>query len=239
MIVQGGKAVYGAALGILMLDARFPRIPGDMGHAGTWPFPVLYRVVRGASPDRVVRRGADGLFEAFLAAGRELVTDGADAITTNCGFLSIFQERLARQLDVPVATSSLMQVPLVAATLPPQRTVGIVTVSRESLTAAHLAAAGVPEGTPVAGVPAGGAFAGTLLDDRPQLDVAAARMEVVEAAMELKRAVPGLGAVVLECTNMDPYAADVRTATGVPVYSIRTFMLWFHASLAPARFPPA
>ena len=239
MIVQGGKAVYGAALGILMLDARFPRIPGDMGHAGTWPFPVLYRVVRGASPDQVVRHGAEGLFDAFLESGRELVTEGAEAITTNCGFLSIFQESLARNLDVPVATSSLMQVPLVAATLPPQSTVGIVTVSKESLTPAHLVAVGVPAGTPIAGVPADGALAGTLLDNRPLLDVTAARTEVVEAAMELKRTVPSLGAVVLECTNMDPYAADVRTATGVPVHSIRTFMLWFHASLAPARFAPA
>ena len=238
MMATGGKAVYGAALGILMLDARFPRIPGDMGHASTWPFPVLYRVVRGASPDRVVRHGADGLFEAFLSAGRELVRDGADAITTNCGFLSVFQEGLAHHLDVPVATSSLMQVPLVAATLPPKKTVGIVTVSKDSLTAAHLAAAGVPAGTPIAGVPADGAFAGTLLDNRPHLDVEAARTEVVEAAMELKRTTPDLGAVVLECTNMDPYAADVRKATGVPVHSIRTFMLWFHASLAPARFPP-
>ncbi len=238
MIVEGGKAVYGAALGILMLDARFPRIPGDMGHAGTWPFPVLYRVVRGASPDRVVRHGADGLFEAFLAAGQELVRDGADAITTNCGFLSVFQEGLTRHLDVPVATSSLMQVPLVAATLPPKRTVGIITVSKDSLSAAHLAAAGVPAGTPVAGVPADGAFAGALLDNRAQLDVETARMEVVEAAMELRRTVPGLGAVVLECTNMDPYAGDVRKATGVPVYSIRTFMLWFHGSLEPARFSP-
>ncbi len=238
MIVQGGKAVYGAALGILMLEARFPRIPGDMGHAGTWPFPVLYRVVRGASPDQVVRRGAEGLHAAFLEAARELVAEGADGITTNCGFLSIFQRSLADTLDVPVATSSLMQVPLVAATLPPERTVGIVTVSRESLTPAHLAAAGVPLQTPVAGIPADGALAGTLLDNRPELDVCKARLEVVEAALELKRKEPDLGALVLECTNMDPYAADVRTATGLPVFSIRSFMLWFQASLAPARFPP-
>ena len=52
----GGKTVYGASVGILMLETRFPRIPGDMGNAGTWPFPVLYKVVRGASPDHVVRR---------------------------------------------------------------------------------------------------------------------------------------------------------------------------------------
>ena len=94
-LAQGGKAVYGAALGILMLEARFPRIPGDVGHAGTWPFPVLYKVVPGASPERVVRRRAEGLLEAFIAGARELVALGADGITTNCGFLSLFQRELA------------------------------------------------------------------------------------------------------------------------------------------------
>jgi len=44
-----------------MLDARFP---GDMGHAGTWPFPVLYRVVPGATPARVVLDGAARLLPA-------------------------------------------------------------------------------------------------------------------------------------------------------------------------------
>ncbi|MGN6585834.1 MAG: aspartate/glutamate racemase family protein, partial [Rhizobiaceae bacterium] len=67
-IAKGGKAVYGAPLGILMLEARFPRIPGDMGNATTWPFPVLYHVVRGASPERVVLQGARGLLPDFIAA---------------------------------------------------------------------------------------------------------------------------------------------------------------------------
>ena len=92
MIATGGKSVYGASVGVLMLEARFPRIPGDMGNAATWPFPVRYKVVRGASPDRVVRRRAEGLLPAFIAAGRELVEDGCDGIATYCGFLSLFQE---------------------------------------------------------------------------------------------------------------------------------------------------
>src|SRR5882757_9532666 len=90
-LISGGKAIYGAPLGILMLQARFPRIPGDMGNALTWPFPVLYRVVKGATPELVVLRGAAGLMPAFLDAAAELVAQGAEAITTNCGFLSIFQ----------------------------------------------------------------------------------------------------------------------------------------------------
>src|SRR6266851_1423681 len=110
---RGGKAIYGAAVGILMLEARFPRIPGDMGNATTWPFPVLYKVVRGASPQRVVKEKAAGLLPDFLAAAQELVSLGADGITTNCGFLSLYQAELARHVGVPVATSSLMQVPSV------------------------------------------------------------------------------------------------------------------------------
>src|SRR5437764_13882204 len=99
-IARGGKALYGAPLGILMLDARFPRIPGDMGNATTWPFPVLYRVVRGATPERVVLEGARGLLPQFLEAAAELVGLGAEAITTNCGFLSIYQRELAALVAV-------------------------------------------------------------------------------------------------------------------------------------------
>jgi hypothetical protein len=94
-VAAGGKAIYGARLGILMLEARFPRIPGDMGNAETWPFPVLYRVVRGASPQRVVMERAAGLLDAFLDAAADLVDLGADGITTNCGFLST-KEKLPR-----------------------------------------------------------------------------------------------------------------------------------------------
>jgi len=108
-IARGGKSLYGAKVGILMLETRFPRIPGDMGHAETWPFPVLYKVVPGASPRRVVCDGARGLLDKFLDAAEELVRLGADGITTTCGFLSLYQREIAAHVGVPVATSSLMQ----------------------------------------------------------------------------------------------------------------------------------
>ncbi len=237
MKAQGGKAIYGAAVGILMLDARFPRIPGDMGHAGTWPFPVLYKVVRDASPDRVVRRQASGMLDAFIAAARELVADGADGITTNCGFLSLFQRELAEATGVPVATSSLMQVAMVERLLPPGKRAGILTISASALTDAHLEKAGVPAGTPVATTEGGREFTRAILDGGDELDVKAARADNVEAAVALCRAHDDVGAIVLECTNMTPYAADIRAATGVPVFSMVDFVTWFHSSLVPRRYP--
>src|SRR5688572_8764881 len=142
--VRGGFNQYGFTVGILMLDTTFPRIPGDMGNAATFPFPVRYHRVTGASPDLVVRRGAAGLLEAFAAGARALEHEGVGAITTNCGFLVKFQRELARAVRVPVFTSSLLMVPLVHRMLDAGRRVGIMTVNAASLTAEHLAGAGIP-----------------------------------------------------------------------------------------------
>ncbi|CAH1677715.1 conserved hypothetical protein [Hyphomicrobiales bacterium] len=236
-VARGGKAIYGVPLGILMLEARFPRIPGDMGNGTTWPFPVLYRVVGGASPEKVVLKGAAGLLPDFIAAGRDLVRLGAEAITTNCGFLSLFQRELAAAVGVPVATSSLMQVPWVQATLPPGKRVGVVTVSASSLTRAHLEAASVPLDTPIAGTENGCEFFRVLIKaEKEDMDVDLARQDVVQAALDLVARHPEVGAIVLECTNMPPYAADVQAATGLPVYDIYSLIAWFHAGLRPRRF---
>ena len=236
-IARGGKAIYGVPLGILMLEARFPRIPGDMGNGTTWPFPVLYRVVGGASPEKVVLKGAAGLLPDFIEAARDLVRLGAEAITTNCGFLSLFQRELAEAVGVPVATSSLMQVPWVQATLPPGKRVGVVTVSAATLTPKHLEAAGVPLDTPVTGTENGREFFRVLIKaEKDDMDVALAEQDVVEAAKALVAANPDVGAIVLECTNMPPYAAALQAELGLPVHDILSLGAWLQAGIRPRRF---
>ena len=233
---RGGKAVYGASVGILLLESRFPRIPGDGGNAGTWPFPVLYRVVAGATPDKVVRGAAAGSVEDFAAAARELAALGADGITTNCGFLVLHQDRLARACGIPVASSSLLQVPWVQALLPPGRRVGVLTVDASSLTPRHFECAGAPADTPVEGTEPGAEFTRVLLGDELALDVERAREDVLAAARRLVERHRDVGAIVLECTNMPPYAADVARATGLPVYDFYGFVCWFQAGLRPRAF---
>ncbi|MEM7211504.1 MAG: aspartate/glutamate racemase family protein [Pseudomonadota bacterium] len=233
MIATGGKQVYGAPIGILMLEAQFPRIPGDMGNAETWPFPVLYRVVRGASPDLVVRQGAEGMLTPFIDAAQELIRQGAEAITTNCGFLALFQAELSAALKVPVMTSALMQVSMAQALLPPGRRVGVITISAESLTKAHLEGAGCPADTPVIGTNPNGEFARAILDNRLEMDVDAAREDLRNAARRMKQEHPEVGAVVLECTNMPPYQADVVDVLGLPVFSMVDYVCWLQSGLRP------
>jgi hypothetical protein len=237
--VRGGFNQYGFGVGILMLDTRFPRIPGDMGHAASFDFPVRYHRVPGADPERVVRRGAAGLLPAFVEGARALEREGVGAITTNCGFLVTFQRELAAAVSVPVLTSSLLLVPLVHRMLAPGRRVGILTVNAPALTPAHLAAAGITPDVPIAlaGLETEKEFTRVLLGDELELDVDAARDEHVRVARRLHAAHPDLGALVLECTNMPPYAADVQRATGLPTFDVLALVRLVHAAVAAGLSP--
>lgn len=237
MTTHGGKTIHGATLGILMLNTRFPRIPGDIGNALTWPFPVQYRIVTAANPENVVLGDPAALLPDFIAAGRALVDAGCDGVATNCGFLVPFQEALAAALGVPVASSSLMQVPAVAAMLPAGRRVGVVTISAETLTPAHLSAAGIGHEIPIEGIVQNGHMGSGILYNSEEIDFPGVEAEVVDAARRLIAKSPDVGAIVLECTNMVPYAAAIRHATGRPVFSIYSYLLWFQAALLPRRFP--
>jgi Asp/Glu/hydantoin racemase len=196
-------------LGVLMLDTRFPRVVGDIGNPATFAIPVRYAVVQGASPQRVVRERDATLLQPFIDAARGLVADGATAITTSCGFLVQFQRELQDALAVPVWTSSL----LLLAELP---RAGVVTVDAAAL---QLGAE-----VPVEGIEPGCAFQRTLLEDLPALDVADAELQVVAAARRLVARHPGVTDIVLECTNMPPYAEAVRRVVGVRVHDITTLI---------------
>ena len=235
-IAYGGKTLYGARVGILMLETRFPRVPGDMGNAETWPFPVLYKVVPGASPRRVVCERSEGLLDEFLAAADELVRHGADGITTTCGFLSLYQREIAAHVGVPVATSSLLQIPLIESVLPPGKRVGVLTVSAANLTGEHLRAAGADPATPVVGTDDGSEFSRVMIGDEERLDAAAAERDILAAGDRLIATHDGIGAVLLECTNMVPYARALSQRLRLPVFSIYTFVTWFQSGLVPRDF---
>lgn len=231
--VQGGKNFFGFTIGILTLDTCFPRIPGDMVNATTFPFPVLYKRVEGASPHRVVREGDPALLEPFLQAARELEREGVRAITTNCGFLAMFQDQMAAAVRVPVFTSSLMQVPLVHRMLLPGQSVGILTVWGKTLTERHLRGAGIGPEIPlhIAGLETEQEFSRVLIDNLPELDPDLARQEHERVARRLVEQHPDIGAFVLECTNMPPYSHAIQRVTGRPVFDIVSLVKYVHGAL--------
>ncbi|TWB57823.1 hypothetical protein FBZ98_102448 [Rhizobium sp. ERR 922] len=231
-------SVSSGALGIIMLDTTFERPPGDVGHAGSWRFPVRFRQVRGASVSLVVRAGGEGLVDDFVAAGRELISEGCSAIVTSCGFMARHQRKLAEALGVPVAASSLMQLPIVEMALGAGLRPGVITYDAGSLVPEVFEACGADPSVPVRGVPANGAFH-ALIEGSATYAHAALEAEVVDAARKLVAEHPSVGAIVLECTNMPPFAQAIATALGLPVFDILTLGEWLFTSTSPRTFSRA
>ena len=179
------------------------------------------------------------MLDVFIEAARYLEREGVGAITTNCGFLVKFQRQMAAAVRVPVFTSSLLLVPIVHRLLAPARRVGVMTVNAPSLTPEHLAGAGIGPDIPLAvvGMETEKEFTRVMLDDELELDVDAARDEHVRVARRLVSEHPDVGAIVLECTNMPPYADDIRRETGLPVFDITSLVRMAHDALASSIGP--
>lgn len=242
-IVSGGHPVYGETVGILMLDTQFPRIHGDIGNARTFPFPVRFQIVSGATTDRIVADAdrARALLPAFIEAARALEASGVKAITTSCGFLTVVQAELAAAVSVPVITSSLFLVPLVRQMIG-SRPIGIITAHSGALSQRHLSACGIDPTWPVhvRGMENTHAFNSAILGrsdgQPPQLDVDGATREVADLCADLKTAVPDLGAFVFECTNLQPYAQAAQAVTGLPAFGIYHVVQLLHAASRAPRF---
>ena len=217
-------------LGLLMLQTRFPRPPGDVGHPQTFDFAVRRQVVQGATPERVVRGKDPAALQPFVAAARALVAEGCDAIGTSCGFLALWQRELQAALPVPVWSSALLQL---AEQRAAGRRCGVITIEAASLGAAHFEGVGADPATPVEGITPGSALHRTLLRDLPTLDQADAQAQVLAAAGRLLARAPGIDTLVLECTNLPPYADALRAATGRQVLDVVTLLTQRMRALQP------
>ncbi len=207
-------------LGLLLLDTHFPRPPGDIGNPQTFAGPVLVRRVPAATAKTVVvdEELPEALTAAFIAEAHALVAEGAEVITTSCGFLSPLQPRLEAELSVPVLTSALWLLPDLRRQYGPGATLGIMTFDSRTLSARH-----IPDEGPVqvSGLQDGHELYRVIRNDETDLDLAAAERDAADATRRLMAAAPDTKVIVVECTNLPPYRDAIAAVAGVPVVDIR------------------
>jgi len=213
-------------LGVLMLDTAFPRIVGDVGNPASYDFPVRFHVVKGADVTQVVREAppSPALLAGFVAGALALEAGGAWGIVTSCGFLGHAQAALSEAVRIPVVASALTLGPMARA-MTGGRPLGILTADSRALTPALLRACGLdPRDLRIAGLEGEEAWRRLILAPKAAqarvLDAEEIGGIVEAAARALVSETPDIGAVLLECTNLPPYAARIRRATGRPVFHI-------------------
>ncbi len=210
---------YGHAVGILLLDYHGPFIPGDVGNASSYGYPVLFKLVKGLTFDRVLACDPD-CEGPIVEAAKELEAAGVRAISSDCGFLVAYQAAVRAAVKVPVVLSSLLQIPFLSLMFEPGRPIGCVTATRKSLGNRVLELAGISSdiNVVVSGMDEKPYFASTILGDPSEIDSDLIEEETVGAAVDLQKRHPDMAAVMVECSMLPPYSHAVQAATGLPVF---------------------
>lgn len=242
--LKAGQQFYGAPVGILLMDCARdpifrPFIPGSIGNATTWSVPVRYKTVPGLRLARMFGADAEELASAVIQAAAELEREGAQLITSNCGFMIHYQEAVRAAVEVPVLLSSFLLAPFLERMLPRKKALGILTASASSLSPALLETAelsAISERVVIRGLEHAPSFSATFLTASGDLDVSAVEREIVEAAVSLLQERPDTAMLLLECSEFPPYAAAVQRATGVPVFDFTSLIEFFVCGLRRKSF---
>lgn len=225
---------YGHAIGILMLEYRAPFIPGDVGNASTYDYPVLFKVVPGLSLDKALAGDPDQEARVIEAA-EELQRFGVRGVSSDCGFLIAYQQAVRERLDVPVLLSSLLQVPMVAAGV--SGPVGVVVAAAGGVNERVLAMAGIdPQRVVVRGMEDQPHFTESILEQGGVLDSDLIERETVAVTRRMLEQHPDMGAIVLECSLLPPYSRAVQEATGLPVFDYITMIDFLQAGTHRQRY---
>lgn len=241
MKVKGGRWIYGEAIGIVLLDRKYPLLPGNVGNASTYNFPVRIKILKGYyNPPFLPFRDGSGNYTTseFIKLLKELEEEGVRAITCSCGFFAASQKEAAAAVKIPVFTSPLMLIPLVYRMLKPEQKVGVITASAKALTKTFLEPVGVDDSIPlaIAGCDNCPEFQEVVSDRKWTADTRVWENEVVSVAKELVEKNPDVGAIVLECSDMPPFAAAIQKAVNLPVFDYICFINMVYQAVVQKRY---
>ena len=225
---------YGMGLGIIILDDVYPGFPGDVRNASAYPFPIQYEVAKGVDIVALVdEEDKSPCLEPIKRAAQKLEGMGCRAIAAECGYFAYFQKEIAAHVDVPVLMSSLLQVPWAQQLVGPDKVVGLFASIRAAMTPAHLKAVGVREGSNyvMRGFEDYGRcrefenlWTAAVRPDPPEAHYDKAEREFLTVATAFFRDHPNMGAMVLECTGMQPFARALQRQIDIPIFSWGTLL---------------
>jgi hypothetical protein len=225
---------YGMGLGIIILDDVYPGFPGDVRNASAFPFPIQYEIAEGVDIWALVHEADKSpCREPILRAAKKLESMGCRAIAAECGYFAYFQRDVTAHVDVPVFMSSLLQVPWAQQLIGQDKVVGILAAREGQLTEAHLKAVGIRPGSNY--VVSGAEDEGRCSEfehlwyapkrtDPPGAYYDKAEQEFVAVAVDFYRAHSNMGAMMLECTGMQPFARAVQREIDIPIFSWGTLL---------------
>ncbi|WP_341301503.1 aspartate/glutamate racemase family protein [Lysinibacillus sp. FSL H8-0500] len=227
-----GKYVSGYAVGILFLDeCWYPILPGNVANLTTYNFPVVLKVVDNCTQERI-HRGDPTLEQDIIRAAQELERYGAKAICAACGFFGNYQKAVAEAVNIPVFLSSVIQLPWISSGLKSSQKILMLTADANGITDHVLdncQALALKDRIVIKDLYHLPEFS-AIVQSRGYFDNEQVKVEVLGALAEALEADPAIGAILLECSDLPPYAYAIQQYSQLPVYDFISMINWVHQS---------
>jgi len=239
VFIPKGQVVAGNAIGIIVLGVWYPLVSGNVANATTFSFPVHYKLIEGGFSDKILSpEPVLALSEQTIAAGKELEQQGCRAIVGACGYFANYQPEVAAALNVPCFLSSLMQIPMISRSLKPGQKVGIICANGDALVPAPaLENCGVNDRSTVVIAGAQGLpQMKNINQDTGHFNNAKFEQELVDFSKQVVNENPGIGAILLECSDIPPYARAIQEAVRLPVFDFTTMINWVYNAVVRRPF---
>lgn len=224
----------GFPVGIICIKLDYPKVPGNVVNAHTFSFPVVYEVL-----DFEIERlfqGDPSLEQLVLDAAKKLARSGVKSIVGACGYFAHFQQTVANAVDVPVYMSSLCQLPMIRMGCGTDGEIGIMCANGENLNKKILTQIGETEDLLIVSDVSKLDSFGAIRWGEGILDNVALSADLANLAKQMVDDNPNMKAVLLECSDLPPYAYDIQRACGLPVYDFVTLIEWAARSVTQHRY---
>ena len=229
VITERPRYTSGIPVGIIAIDLEYPKLPGNVVNASTYDFPVMYEKVSFEIEE--LFRGDESIKQQVIDAAVKLEEEGAGVIIGACGFFAHFQEDVKEAVKVPVYLSSLCLLPMIRLGLKKGQKTAVVAASGESINDKMLSSVGGSmEDIVVFDVGSMESFA-PIRWGKHTLENGKLTQDMRALGQRIRAEHPEIGAILLECSDLPPYAWAVQEGSGLPVYDFITLINWAERSV--------
>ncbi len=223
-----GQAVAGQAVGILVIDTWYPLVPGNVANACTYKFPVAYKILKGVTIEQIMN-GDPNLLETVIEGGKELVQQGARAIVGACGSFANYQKKASEKLDVPTFLSVMLQVPLISMGLKPDQKIGVLAASAAALTQNVFDQCGITDPSRLIITEADQLSEFQRLSEcKGRFNSKRLEEQIIDLMTRFVGEHPKVGAILIQCSDLPPYAWAIQNAVRLPVFDMNSLIEWVY-----------
>ena len=237
-----GRNISGVTIGLVQFRANLPMMPGNMGNATTFDFPMLYREMNSDNVlDVMATTPVKNFTDGVVEAAKWLELQGVSAIMGNCGFFGHYQKVVQDQIDTPFFSSSLMMLPMIVRSMPKNKKVGVLTAngpllrSGPAMENCGLSPEDKANRVVVEGCENDIEFAKAMACTG-KYNAARFEADVLSGIKRLLKKDKDITVIMLECTELSPHAVAVQKLTKMPVWDYTSLTNWIYSGCVRRPF---